>query len=120
MFSVNHKFSHQLALVQLPPLPPSSVTAPGAPGSAAGDQGSEAAAVADKLQRNRTHAIEANLVRIMKVRRTVAHQTLVADLLAQLPFDVAIPTIKDRIASLLERDFMERDKENPQVYHYVA
>ena len=30
------------------------------------------------------------------------------------------PDLKKRIESLIEREYMERDKDNPNLYHYVA
>lgn len=38
--------------------------------------------------------------------------------LCHLPFQPA--DLKKRIESLIDRDYMERDKENPNQYNYVA
>ena len=40
--------------------------------------------------------------------------------LFQLKFPVKPPDLKKRIESLIDRDYMERDKDNPQQYNYVA
>ncbi|KAG5622109.1 hypothetical protein H5410_007327 [Solanum commersonii] len=38
----------------------------------------------------------------------------------QLKFPVKPADLKKRIESLIEREYLERDKNNPQVYNYLA
>lgn len=56
----------------------------------------------------------------MKTRKTLSHTLLVTELFNQLKFPVKPTDLKKRIESLIERDYMERDKEFPNQYHYVA
>ena len=39
---------------------------------------------------------------------------------AQLRFPANTADVKKRIESLIERDYLERDKDNTQVFHYLA
>ncbi|KAJ2296385.1 hypothetical protein IWW55_005124 [Coemansia sp. RSA 2706] len=56
----------------------------------------------------------------MKARRTLEHGDVVTELLAQLNFRVLASEAKERIETLLERDYIRRDDSNPSIYHYVA
>ena len=42
------------------------------------------------------------------------------ELYNQLKFPVKPPDLKKRIESLIDRDYMERDKDNANQYNYVA
>lgn len=74
-----------------------------------------------RVEEDRSHAIEASIVRIMKARKTLAHEQLVAECLNQLSFfRPERKIIKKRIESLIERDFLERDSTKPSEYKYKA
>jgi hypothetical protein len=59
--------------------------------------------------------LDALIVRIMKSRKAIAHAQLVAEIIQQCKFPAPVPEIKKRIASLIERDYMERDPDNTNV-----
>jgi hypothetical protein len=40
--------------------------------------------------------------------------------LVQLKFPIKPADLKKRIESLIDREYLERDKNNPQVYNYLA
>ena len=55
-------------------------------------------------------------IRSSRFRRRV-HYT---QTFAQLRFPANTADVKKRIESLIERDYLERDKDNTQVFHYLA
>lgn len=74
-----------------------------------------------RVQEDRSIAIEAAIVRIMKARKTLAHQQLVTEVLAQLAFFKPDPKmVKRRISALIDREYLERDQEQSNIYHYLA
>ena len=74
-----------------------------------------------KVTEDRSVTIDAALVRIMKSRKTMSHQTLVAEVLAQLTlFKPQAKQVKKRIESLLEREYLERSEDTPGTYNYLA
>lgn len=74
----------------------------------------------EQVFQDRQYQIDAAIVRILKTRKTLAHNLLVNELYNQLKFPVKPSDIKKRIESLIDRDYMERDKDNPNTYNYVA
>lgn len=73
-----------------------------------------------KIFQNRQYAIDAAIVRIMKARSTLSHPLLMSEVFSQINFPAKPIEIKRRIASLLEREYMKRDNDNPKIYHYLA
>ena len=69
---------------------------------------------------DRQYQIDACVVRVMKARKTLTHQQLMAEVLKQLKFDCQPKQVKKRIAALIENEYMERDKNNNSLYHYKA
>jgi hypothetical protein len=64
---------------------------------------------------DRQYQIDAALVRIMKTRKTLSHKLLVGESLAQLKFPLKATDLKKRIESLIDREYMARDKDNADV-----
>jgi len=66
--------------------------------------------------------LEATIVRIMKMHRQFAHQKLVAGVQNALStrFTPDVHSIKERIESLIAREYLERDPQDPSLYHYLA
>ena len=56
----------------------------------------------------------------MKARKKLAHPDLLRELAAQLRFPVLPADATPRIESLIARDFLARDPQDPQTYHYLA
>ncbi|KAL8124509.1 cullin-3A-like [Apium graveolens] len=75
-----------------------------------------------RVEEDRKPQIEAAIVRIMKARRVLDHNNIVAEVTKQLQSRF-LPNpiiIKKRIESLIEREFLERDKEDRKLYRYLA
>ncbi len=74
------------------------------------------------VEQDRRHLVEASIVRIMKARRTLSHHELVAEISRQLQnrFNPKPPFLKKCIESLIERDYLDRDKEDSRIYNYLA
>lgn len=75
----------------------------------------------ERVEEDRSIAIEAAIVRIMKMRKTLNHQQLVTEVLTQLAFFKPNPKlVKQRIEHLIEREYLERDKDQASKYRYLA
>jgi cullin-4 len=77
----------------------------------------------EKVFVERQFQIDACIVRIMKARKTLTHQQLMAELLHQLRFPCKGSEIKKRIESLLDREYLERESGASDVnctYKYLA
>ncbi|KAJ6841075.1 cullin-3A-like [Iris pallida] len=75
-----------------------------------------------RVEEDRKPQIEAAIVRIMKSRRVLDHNNIVAEVTKQLQsrFLPNPVVIKKRIESLIEREFLERDKADRKLYRYLA
>ncbi|XP_073118727.1 cullin-3A-like [Henckelia pumila] len=75
-----------------------------------------------RVEEDRKPQIEAAIVRIMKSRRVLDHNNIVSEVTKQLqPRFLPNPVvIKKRIESLIEREFLERDKTDRKMYRYLA
>ena len=56
----------------------------------------------------------------MKARKRLQHTLLMAELMSQLRFPATASDLKKRIASLIEREYLERDADDPSCYKYLA
>ena len=74
----------------------------------------------ERVFQDRQYQIDACLVRIMKTRRATTHASLVAETFAQISFPAKPADVKKRIESLIEREYLERDRNDPQTYNYLA
>ncbi|KAK9477335.1 Cullin [Lipomyces japonicus] len=76
----------------------------------------------EKIDSLRKYLTDAAIVRIMKARKILEHNILVAEVGSQLAsrFHPDAALIKKRIDALLEREYIERSSENRHLYHYLA
>ena len=74
----------------------------------------------EALYRLRRHQMDAAIVRIMKARQTLKHPDLVTEVVKQLRgrFTPKPVDIKKRIVNLIELEYLERDGNDRQRYHY--
>ncbi|XP_027187618.1 cullin-3A-like isoform X2 [Cicer arietinum] len=75
-----------------------------------------------RVEEDRKPQIEAAIVRIMKSRRVLEHNNIITEVTKQLQarFLPNPVVIKKRIESLIEREFLERDKMDRKMYRYLA
>jgi cullin 3 len=75
-----------------------------------------------KVEEDRKPQIEAAIVRIMKSRRLLDHNNIISEVTKQLQarFLPNPAVIKKRIESLIEREFLERDRVDRKLYRYLA
>ncbi|CAH8493822.1 unnamed protein product [Dicrocoelium dendriticum] len=75
-----------------------------------------------RVDENRRYVIEATIVRVMKARKTLGHGHLVVEVIEQLKsrFVPNPVMIKQRIESLIEREFLARMEDDRRVYKYLA
>ncbi|KAG8066446.1 hypothetical protein GUJ93_ZPchr0004g40219 [Zizania palustris] len=75
-----------------------------------------------RVEEDRKPQIEAAIVRIMKSRRVLDHNSIITEVTKQLQsrFLANPVAIKKRIESLIEREFLERDKVDRKMYRYLA
>eukprot|EP00727_Mastigamoeba_balamuthi_P013771 m51a1_g9016 putative cullin c (746) ;mRNA; r:171252-174367 len=83
---------------------------------------SEASETRQKIDEDRNFQIDAAIVRTMKARRTMEHQQLVIEVTKQLQarFLPNPIVIKKRIETLIEREYLERNKSDRKIYEYLA
>ncbi|CAJ2667128.1 unnamed protein product [Trifolium pratense] len=105
IFEFNSKFTDKMRRIKIP-LPPVD----------------ERKKVIEDVDQDRRYAIDAAIVRIMKSRKVLGHQQLVLECVELLSsmFKPDIKTIKKRIEDLITRDYLERDKDNPNTFKYLA
>jgi len=70
--------------------------------------------------KDRQHQVDAAVVRIMKARKSLEHNQLVAEVLQQCRFPLQPQDLKKRIESLIEREYLTRDPDNLSLYKYLA
>ncbi|XP_004508284.1 cullin-1-like [Cicer arietinum] len=104
-FEFNSKFTDKMRRIKIP-LPPVD----------------EKKKVIEDVDKDRRYAIDASIVRIMKSRKVLGYQQLVMECVEQLGrmFKPDVKAIKKRIEDLISRDYLERDKENPNMFKYLA
>jgi cullin-4 len=64
--------------------------------------------------------VDAAIVRIMKMRKTLTHNQLISECVSQLKFPIKPADIKKRIESLIDRDYLARDEQVANQYNYLA
>ncbi|XP_018488258.2 cullin-1-like [Raphanus sativus] len=76
--------------------------------------------VIEDVDKDRRYAIDAAIVK--KGKKALGHQQLVSECVEQLSrmFKPDIKAIKIRIEDLITREYLERDRENPNMFRYLA
>jgi len=107
-FTFNSDFKSKLFRVKVNPMPMNNEK--------------ERETINEKINEDRKHLIEAAVVRVMKARNKLQHNNLVSEVIKQLSsrFNPPVNVIKKRIESLIEREYIERDKTDRRIYVYLA
>eukprot|EP00569_Conticribra_weissflogii_P005587 CAMPEP_0171347236 /NCGR_PEP_ID=MMETSP0878-20121228/27306_1 /TAXON_ID=67004 /ORGANISM="Thalassiosira weissflogii, Strain CCMP1336" /LENGTH=1035 /DNA_ID=CAMNT_0011851199 /DNA_START=170 /DNA_END=3277 /DNA_ORIENTATION=- len=137
-FTYNAEYTSKMTRVKVPMVSMRDATLTSSAegtASAAGAASSSAAASASRsglvdgsatvpvqVEEDRRHLLEAAIVRIMKARKTLNHNDLVAEVTRQLSGRFVPPPqfVKKRVESLIEREYLERDESDRRVYKYMA
>ncbi|OBA20445.1 Cullin-domain-containing protein [Metschnikowia bicuspidata var. bicuspidata NRRL YB-4993] len=82
----------------------------------------EADEVRAAIDEGRKHLINAAVVRTMKSRQTIKHNELIEEIVKQLQNRFLPPMvhIKQQVEDLIEKEYLRRDADSPNVYHYIA
>lgn len=110
-FTINDQFSSKLIRVKIQ-------TAI----STKGETDPERQETRQRVDDDRKHEIEAAIVRIMKARKEQEHNVLISEVTGLLKsrFIPSPSSIKKRIESLLEREYLARSPNDRKVYMYLA
>ena len=109
-YTLNLGFKHQMYKIKVPFA------------TAKENRNIEKADISDKVDEDRRHMVEATIVKVMKTRRKIEHNALIAEATKILTqkFNPDPTMIKKRIESLIDREYMERDGEDRRFYKYIA
>lgn len=107
----NPDFANPSIKVNLIPVPSKKQTV---------EKAEEAKSDDKEIKMERQNITDATIVRIMKARKQENHNDLLIEVTRQIQNFVAQPAlIKQRIESLIERDYLKRDEENRGRYIYL-
>mmetsp|Transcript_16824 Transcript_16824/g.22614 ORF Transcript_16824/g.22614 Transcript_16824/m.22614 type:complete len:732 (-) Transcript_16824:417-2612(-) len=111
VFTFNESFTSKLKRVKIPLV-----------SAKEGNAARAAGLIPAPVEEDRRHLVEASIVRIMKARKTMRHNDLIAEVTRQLSsrFVPEPAFIKKRIESLIEREYLERDRDDRRTYKYLA
>jgi len=107
VFTFNAGFTHKMYRITVTQISPKEAQ-------------EEEAGVERRVFEDRQHEVDAAVVRIMKVNKSLSHQQLLAEVFSAMRFPVTAADVKRRVESLLEREYLERDLERPSTYTYLA
>jgi cullin 3 len=136
VFSVNEAFTSKLLRIKVPLISMKSAQAAqqaaakakgGAAGGASAGAGGAASTedaeeVMSNVEEGRKALLESVIVRVMKTRKHMEHNALVAEVIRMVSarFNPDLASIKKRIEHLIDRDYLERSADNHNMYSYLA
>eukprot|EP00474_Spongospora_subterranea_P009663 CRZ10121.1 hypothetical protein [Spongospora subterranea] len=115
VFSFNMNYTSCLYRVRIPLLQANTSESQNGENQSSAD-------IPEAVAEARKNRVDASIVRILKARRTIEHSLLIAEVHKQLQtkFKAEPSLIKRRIEALIEREYLERDKDDRRTYHYLA
>ena len=121
-FTFNKDFTSKLKRVKIPLVSMKETLTEDGKCVGGMEDGGVAAELPKEVEEDRRHLVEAVIMRVMKARKTLHHNDLIAEVTRQLQvrFLARPQFIKKRVESLIERDYLERSEEDRRVYVYLA
>jgi cullin-4 len=107
LFSMNKEFTNKLYRIKINTIQLKETT-------------EETEKTHEEVFRDRQYQVDAVIVRTMKSRKSLNHNALIGELLTQLKFPARTSDLKKRIESLIEREYLARDKDDSSLYVYLA
>ncbi|ORZ37332.1 hypothetical protein BCR44DRAFT_67845 [Catenaria anguillulae PL171] len=101
------KLDHKAVRIKLPSVVPKEV------------EEMDAAKTRGQVETDRTGALDAAVVRVMKARKRLMHAELFAEVVRQCNFGVDAAMFKKRVEDLMEREFLAREDKEKNVYIYL-
>ena len=74
----------------------------------------------DRVREDRRFQIEAIIMKIMKDKKSLGHADLISELLKKVNFPLDDKIVKQRIESLIEKDYIKRAANDASTYEYIA
>jgi len=74
----------------------------------------------DRVKEDRRFQIDAMVMKVMKERRTLPHHELISELIKKVNFPLDDKLVKQRIESLIEKDYIKRAANDAATYEYIA
>ena len=106
-FTFNESFTHKLIRLRIPQVRRKAADV-------------EAEETVSKVFQERSYVVDAVLIRIMKTRKTLSHNELIAAVTKQVKFPCQPVDIKKRIEVQIEREYLKRSDADKSVYEYLA
>ncbi|KAG6962466.1 hypothetical protein JG688_00008570 [Phytophthora aleatoria] len=118
-FTVNDAYKSKLHRVRIPLVSQKETSLLPAMASSTANP---ADALPPTVAEDRKHLVEASIVRIMKTRKQMQHNQLIAEVTRQMAgrFTPSLQLIKLRIESLIEREYLQRSTTDRRMYNYLA
>lgn len=123
VFKLNSGFKSPTVRVKVLTVSASSSVAPAkSKSSEKTEKEEEIEDVEKSIMEGRKFELNAAIVRILKSRQQINHNDLIAELVKQLlnRFQPLTLMMKQRIEDLIDKEYMKRDAEERNLYHYVA
>ncbi|KAG1701860.1 hypothetical protein DVH05_010351 [Phytophthora capsici] len=118
-FTVNDSYKSKLHRVRIPLVSQKETSLLPAVASSSSNS---ADVLPPTVAEDRKHLVEAAIVRIMKTRKQMQHNQLIAEVTRQMAgrFTPSPQLIKLRIESLIEREYLQRSATDRRMYNYLA
>ncbi len=73
-----------------------------------------------KVKEDRKFQIDAAIMKTMKECKVLAHNNLMQKLFEKLKIPIDASQIKERVESLIDKDYLKHNQDDHSIYEYVA